>query len=213
MRRTGQRAVLTAILLLALWLVSGCSRQEPEEEEWVPAQSAIQAPKDGPVTETLIETLDEDYYDSAELEKTVRDAVSEYDSANGPQAVEVVSFETEGKTVHLVLNYKDMNAYNDFNQVKFYNGSILGAQMEGFLFDREFYHVDAGAVDSDPLPGEIPVARKQYQVLITDPLHAVEVPGDIVYISTNAKLLGSRIAAPADDAAADSGYLYVIYEF
>ena len=143
----------------------------------------------------------------------VRDAVSEYDSANGPQAVEVVSFTAEGKNVNLSLNYRDMDAYNDFNQVKFFNGPILEAQMEGFLFDTEFYHVDAGAVDSDPLPGEIPLARKQYRVFITDLLHAVEVPGNIVYISTNAKLLGSRIAAPAEDAAEGSGYLYVIYEF
>ena len=212
MRRTGHRAVLTAVVLLALWTVSGCSRQEPEEE-WLPAQSALQAPKEGPVTETLIETLDEDYYDSAELEKMVRDAVSEFDSANGPQAVEIISFTAEGKAVNLTLNYRDMDAYNDFNQVKFFNGPILEAQMEGFLFDCEFYHVDAGMVDSDPLPGEIPLARKQYQVFISDTLHAVEVPGDIVYISTNAKLLGSRVAAPADEAAAEGGYLYVIYEF
>ena len=199
------------LLCMAVTVLAGC-RQEQPEEAWIPTCSALQAPKGAPLTETLIETLDEAYYDSAELEKTVRSAADDYNRSRGTQAVEVVSYETEGQTVRLVMNYTDMTVYNDFNQVKFFNGPILEAQMEGFLFDTQFCHVDDGMIDSDPLDGSIPVSHKQYQVIVCDALHAVEVPGDIVYVSTNARPEGKRVAVPLETDAADD-HLYVIYEF
>ena len=211
MKRTGHWMASGLLLCMAVTVLTGCGSAE-SSEEWIPPCSALQMPKGGPVTETLVETLDQSYYDSAELEKTIRDAVNDYDAAMGTQAVEVVSYEAEGGAVRLVMNYPDMTVYNDFNQVKFFNGPILEAQMEEFLFDTEFYHVAGGEIDSDPLPGTVPVSYKQYQVAICDPFYAVEVPGDIVYVSTNARPEGKRIAVP-DPENGTGSYLYVIYEF
>lgn len=213
MKRTGHwlaGGILTVLMMTAL---TACSGVEPEEE-WIPTRSALQMPKDGPVTETLIVKLEESYYDSAELEKSVRNAVSDYDSAAGAQAVEIVSYETEGRTVDLVMNYTDLNVYNDFNQVKFFNGPILEAQMEEFLFDTEFYHVENGVIDSDPMPGTIPVSHKEYQVAVCGLSYALEVPGNIVYVSTNARPEGKRVAVPDEENDNETdGYIYVIYEY
>ena len=198
----------------AMILLSSCGKEE--KEPWVPEQTALQISEEGTVTETIIDRLDQDYYSSSELEKMVREAVTEYTGANGPDSLQLTEYTSEGKNVRLVLVYGDDADYAAFNSVPFYNGSMLGAQMEGFRFDTEFLKVEKdGTASGRRYPADEPVSHKEYNVLVCDRLHMVEVPGDIVYVSAPAVVQDARIVTPGVSEAAegDAQLLYVLYEY
>ena len=216
--RTGK---LAALACLAVMLLGGC--REQEKEPWIPDETAIQVWEDGKITETIIDRLGESYYDSGELRDMVYDSVKEYTDAHGSEALKVTEFTAEGADIRIVLEYAGAEDYASFNNVKFYNGSMLGAQMEGFSFETSFLIVAKdGSVSSSRVSPDGPVSHKEYQVLVTDRSHKVEVPGDIVYVSAPAMVEDKRIVTPlpfeadVDEdniSSEDAALLYVLYIF
>ena len=201
-------------VVAAMLLLSACGKQE--KEPWVPQQTALQIAKEGVVTETIIDSLDQDYYSSSELEKMVRSSVAEYAGTNGADSLQLTEYTSEGRNVRIVLTYGDDGDYAAFNSVPFYNGSMLGAQMEGFRFDTEFLKVGKdGTASGRRYPSEEPVSHKEYNVLICDREHVVEVPGDVVYVSAPAVVQDARIVTPgaSEMTEGDAQLLYVLYEF
>ena len=223
-----RKLILTALFFSAVYLLGGCTAKEEEEEPWVPAQTAIQADPDGTLTETLIEKLDQDYYDPAELKSMAEEAVREYTSENGADSVRLESFEAEGNSVCMVMIYRGWQDYSGFNNVRFYNGTMLGAQMEGWRMEKNFHPVNPedGSSAGTVVSFEEPLSHKEYYVMVSDPDHIVEVPGEIRYISENASVTDFQYAYPdkteekeeqdtvtGDNPAADeSGRVIIIYE-
>ncbi|MDD2959906.1 MAG: hypothetical protein PHE06_11620 [Lachnospiraceae bacterium] len=229
-----------AAVIMCTLTLSACSL--PSKNEWKPEETSLQVKKDGTLTETVIDQLDETYYNSQELESMIKSSVSEYNQKHGADAITVTALTLENNQVNLTLDYKSAEDYADYNNVKFYNGSMLGAEMDGYLFYNTFKQVDEGTVTKDQLSNEEPLKHKEYQVLVTDLLHVVQVPGDVVYVSENGYPADERVVKPSGESAAKDGenelvlpsdtayvpeedtaavsttdlektYLYIIYEF
>ena len=125
--------------------------------------------------------------------------------------------------IRIVLEYAAAEDYAAFNNVRFYNGSMLGAQMEGYRFETSFQLVAKdGTVSEQKVPADGPVSHKEYQVLVTDRSHKVEVPGNIVYVSAPSQVEDRRIVTPltaaedTDQSAVseqEAGLLYILYEY
>lgn len=132
-KKLRQAAVLAAGLavaagiFLAVRAVTKCFG--PEEQ----TASAIEFRRNGSIVVTSVETLDQDYYDVAELKKTIRDAVSAYNEANGG-GVKQTSFSVTENTAHLVMTYDSPEDYERFNDTTLYVGTVQGARDEGFDF-------------------------------------------------------------------------------
>ena len=212
---------LFAAACTLLLLLSGC--QKKEEEPWVPASTAIQVSQDGRITETIIDRLTESYYSSSELQEMVNASVKDHTAVYGDGSVSVKEFTANGSDIRIVLEYAAAEDYAAFNNVRFYNGSMLGAQMEGYRFETSFQLVAKdGTVSEQKVPVDGPVSHKEYQVLVTDRSHKVEVPGNIVYVSAPSQVEDRRIVTPltaaedTDQSAVseqEAGLLYILYEY
>ena len=234
--RTGKGGGMAAVLVCALML-GGCGMLGEKPLE--PTETALQMKKDGTVTETVIDQLDQNYYSSQELESMINSSVSEYNQSKGGDVITIDSLSIENNQVNLTMTYASAQDYAEYNNVRFYNGSMLGAEMDGYLFYNQFRQVEKGTVTADDLSNEEALRHKEYQVLVTDTSHAVRVPGDVVYVSVNGTPTGPRDVAPVKDASAqteglvlpssavyveednspvtwedlEKTYLYIIYEF
>lgn len=252
----GKIVRLTAVVMCTLML-SGCDLQGtiedlelelPKEvesflgiEEWNPGETYLMVQEDGTLTETVIDKLDQNYYNADELGQMITSTVSEYNQDHGADAVRVDSLSLENNQVILTMTYKTPTDYADYNNVKFYNGSMLGAEMEGYLFYNEFRKVNDGVVEGENITNEEPLKHKEYQVLVTDDSHLVQVTGDVVYVSANASPMGKREVQPVEEAVPakqeglvlpssavyveekddapvtakdlEKNYVYIIYEF
>ena len=227
MNRLFRYVRLSAMACLASLFLSGCAQfqeltaQLMTEDTWEQDRTAVTVDSDGTIHETVLDRLDHDWYSAAELQKMIEDTVAAYCAEHGENAVSVDSLETENGEICLTMTYRNAQDYEDYNHVTFYQGSMLGAQMDGFRFDQTFYRVSRGRKQDKPLSGEEPLSHKEWQVLITSEPHVVCLPGRIVYISENGDLLGKQIAEPIpaeeqgeNEKGEDHDHLlYVIYEF
>lgn len=119
-------AIAAGVLLAVRAVTKGLG---PEEQE----ASAIEFRRNGTIVVTSVEALDQDYYDASELKKTIRDAVSAYNDANGG-GVKQTSFSVTENTAHLVMTYDSAEDYEGFNDTTLYVGTVQGARDEGFDF-------------------------------------------------------------------------------
>lgn len=213
--RAGKIGRLTVVVMCTLML-SGCDLQGtiedlelelPKEvesllgiEDWNPGETYLVVQEDGTLTETVIDRLDQNYYNAEELGQMITSTVGEYNQDHGADAVIVDSLSLENNQVILTMTYKTAGDYADYNNVRFYNGSMLGAELEGYLFYNEFRKVNDGVAESENITNEEPLKHKEYQVLVTDDSHLVQVTGDVVYVSANASPMGKREVQPVEEA-------------
>ena len=184
---------------LAAGLLTGCEKQM--ESAWTPDRTAVQISKDGTVTETVIDTLDQSYYSADELTSMVESAISDYQAEHGDGSVSETSIQIEDGQVTLVLAYASADDYRDFNNITFFNGSMLNAEMEGYEFNQSFIRIEDSKA-GETIDNTEPLSHKEYQVTVADLSHAVQVPGKITYISSNAQLIDAYTAEPVSGTVA-----------
>ena len=212
-----KRRAAAMLFLAAMVMITGCEAKN--DVSWTPDRTALQADETGTLTETLIDTFDQTYYSSSELESMIDEAVRTYNAEQGAEAVTKVSYTSQDGQVELVLQYRSGQDMARFNNEKAFNGSMLGAQMEGYQFDCNFRRVADGVTSEEIISNEEPLSHKEYQVLICNPVYTVEVPGKIAYVSENAVTTAEKIAAARTgtvdqaDSTEDQKLLYVIYEY
>ncbi|MCD7762954.1 MAG: hypothetical protein LUI14_07105 [Lachnospiraceae bacterium] len=193
---TAKRRAAAAGLLAAVTLLGGCSEVEQllgGQTAWTPQESdAISIAADGSVTEIIRDTLDESYYDVSELESMINSEITEYNSEHGEDTILIETFENEGTDVTLKLWYSSAEDYAEFNNVEFFSGSIIGAQMAGYLFDTSFYQVENGVADETAVSSSRVFQNMSAQVVIVQaPMEVHVEEGTVIYISTNAEMLSS----------------------
>ncbi len=195
---------IAAGLCAAGMLLNGCSRKN--QKAWMPQESdAISVASDGSVTEIVQESLDQAYYDQSELDSMIRSSVEAYNQENGGNAVKVVSFKTRNDTVTLELRYASGRDFADFNNVEFYQGSMLNAQLEGFLFDVPFYRIEDGEISGSTVDSGTVLKDLSAEVVIVQAPLEVHVDGDVTYTSTNAEMLSENtVSAKKNEEGAGS---------
>lgn len=194
----------TAVLASAAALLAGC--RMTEEEAWTPREdAAISIDKKGKVTEYLSDELDQPYYNFDELKSMLDGEIAEYNSAHGAGRVAVTLAEQEDGRTKLVITYASGEDYASFNNVEFYYGSMINAQLEGYLFGGAFKEVRDGVVVGEEVDGsEIFHDMSDTVVIVQAPLE-VQVPGDVCFTSSNAGVLRSDVVAADNPEAEDGG--------
>lgn len=234
-------AGLAAALAAAVFLTTGCSTLDKivgadDWMKWQPESTALQIAWDGKVTETIMDKLDEGWYSTDELQNTVAESVKDYNASHDADSITVTQFSAAGGAVRLVLSYKTGDDYASFNNLPYFDGSMLNAEMAGFLFSGTFNEIDKDSVSKKGVPNEEVLSHKEYDVSVADTGHAVQVPGQIRYLSSNAEPVNSHTAVPVQQTTGetekdtsplqgadggkqeqspeekDASYLYVVYE-
>lgn len=148
----------------------------------------LQLEKDGSVTVTYIEEFPSDYYDVSELEAMNKEEVALYNQEKGENVVEVVSTETDGSQLTLVMRYEDMEDYGDMNGLQVYHGTVEQAKALGYNLDHSFKDVKAGSVVTD-MDWEI---LAEHQVVIANEPAAIHTYKNIVYVTENVTVSDSK---------------------
>lgn len=188
----GKRISMTAALIVGILLLGGCEKLG--QSKWTPQEpAAVSIEKDGSVTEFIQDTLDADYYDASELENMINSGVNEYNSKNGEDSIVVKEFTAENGAVNLTMEYASAADYAQFNNTEFFYGSIIKAQLEGYLFDVSFKKVSNGVVQGDEVSGSEVIKSTDKMVLILRGPLEVQVPGDVLFTSANADMLASDV--------------------
>lgn len=188
---------LVAVLSAAAVMMSGCSR-------FSPAETAVSVEKDGTVRAAVIEQLDQDYYKEDELKTSIDQAVAEFTAENGEDSVSVEKYETKDRKVTLLMEYADAGTYADFNQVTFFTGDMVAAGGAGYDFDTVFQQVEKGKVTDDEVSSDEVLNSYNYNVVILEEAMGVEVPGNIVYVSSNVEVTGKKSAKVSEPGQAET---------
>lgn len=236
-----------AAVIMAAFLLTGCSMLDQivgadAWKDWAPDSTSLQVYGDGAVTETIYDQLDQSWYTGDELQDMIARSMNEYNAANGDGALNVTEYSDEGGAVKVKLVYRTGADYARYNNVVFFSGSMLDAQIEGYLFSGSFSSVEGSDIKEEGLDASVPLSHKEYQVVISDGDHVIQVPGEVRYVSSGASVVNSHVVQPGQapgeavtedagtegdgtqvngdqetgeglsDAQADRNYLYIIYE-
>lgn len=199
----------TVLLLAGLLTLSGCGKIEKA------AESTVTVDKKGIVTEILIEDFSSEEYQEDELKKSIEELVSTYNKQAGEEEVTLKKMQVKDGNASVLMQYSTDDAYRAFNQVDFFAGTVEQARKEGYAFAGAFTDAKGQAVSQGTIPAE---CQGQSVMIIREPL-AVLVPGKILYVSKNMKILGedcARLAADSGDTYGNAqvtteAYGYVIY--
>ncbi len=191
-RRRPYRAALLAVLALGAMLLGGCELLE--QNSWQPQEpDAVSIAEDGSVTEFVSDTLDAAYYSATELEAMIQNEVAEYNAAHGEDTILIDKLEMEEGKVSLVMTYASAEDYASFNNTEFFYGTLISAQLEGYLFDVPYKKVEEGVVQAEAVDGSEVVRGLDKQVLVLKAPMEVRVPGDVLYTSANAEILSTDV--------------------
>lgn len=205
-----KKILILAGLSAGLLMLSGCEMLG--ESKWTPQEpSAISIDKKGVITEYVKDTLDQSYYDVTELQSMITSQVDDYNGTHGEDTITVEKFETtENGEVSLEMKYASAEDYEEFNNTEFYYGSMINAQLEGYLFDATYKRVKDGVVESSSVSGSEVIKEMAQQVLIVRAPLEVHVPGNVLYTSTNAEVLSSDVVNATGEQDEDEGATIVL---
>lgn len=188
--RTGKAAAAVG-LCMGVLLLGGCEMLN-QDKRWEPREAdAISISEEGSITEYVRDTLDEAYYSAAELEQMIQSEVSDYNAKNGADSVQVKEFTAEGSDVRLTMEYAKAEDYAAFNNVEFYYGSMINAQLNGYLFDGSYKRVRDGVVQGAAVSGSEVLKKMAAEVLIVTAPLEVHLPGSVIFTGTNAEVLSA----------------------
>lgn len=180
------------LTVMVFSLLTGCSKFSPKE-------TAVSVGKDGAVTAAVIDKLDQSYYDAEELKASVESSVADYNGDAGEDTITVEKLEIgEEGDVELFMKYASYKDYADFNNVDFYVGDITdGYNNGGYRFETGFYQVEKGEITGEEIQREEIFAGANHPMLVFSEDMAVEVPGKILYVSSNVEVTGKKSARMA----------------
>ena len=198
-----------AIFLTVLLSLTGCGGIEKAKE------STVTVSDEGVVTEALIEEFLSEDYDEKELETSIRQMVDTYNTESGKDAVKIMKIQVKEGEATALLQYESDEVYREFNQVDFFTGTVGQAKEEGFTFAETFQDTEGKEVALGIIPDS---CTDQQLIIIREPLNVL-VPGKILYVSNNMKILSSKEAKLEQDVEVSyenaqvitESYGYVIY--
>lgn len=181
--RKGWKAGIAAVLCAGM--IAGCGTSVETDT------SLVHVDKKGAVTSVDVESLDENSYDATELQEFVDTAVEEYNAEHGRNSVKVKELAVEEGAAKLQISYKTAEDYAAFNEIEFYQGTVVNSLAAGYTYDVDFVKVEDGQAAGAATKQEI-YAEDGLKVVIIRANTDVRVEGQICYVSTeNVRLNGS----------------------
>ena len=193
-KRIGAVCVLAAALLLA-----GCGKS------FEPTASSLYIQKDGKLTQAIVESFEQDFYSLDELKSMTEKEVDTYNQDFGEERVSVNRLEVQNETLYLLLDYMDMYAYSQYNDVFCFVGTIDEALDAGLSFDMVFKDTAY-----DEFTAAEATANKKNHVAVLKEEGMVELEQAVKYVSNNVEIIEDKLVQvmPIED---EDEYAYIIY--
>ena len=130
---------------------------------------------------------------AGQILQTIDDSVSAYNQSQEGDPIVVKKFNVTDGKAELYMNYAASRDYQDFNNVTFYAGDLQGAYNQKYEFPDEFQKVENGKVTGSVTRSDI-LSGLNYNVVICSEEMDIEVPGKILYVTTDAVVTGKKTA-------------------
>ncbi|MBQ8597512.1 MAG: hypothetical protein IJ409_06990 [Lachnospiraceae bacterium] len=189
------------LLITGMMILSACGSFGNDTEE-----TRISINKDGSIKSYITESFDKDYYLQEELQQMILSEAASYNRSTGQGSITVEKVEAEEGTARVEMTYAAAEDYSTFNDVLFFVGSPMEAQIAGYDLNVVLSNVK----DTNDTIGEADIlAMEGVMLLITDVPEQVELYGKAVYADDHATLSENNkilLSAESREAA------YVLFE-
>lgn len=195
-------------VLLGLYFVllcialTGCGKDENSRYKEAESDTLFVL-SDSSLVCTVIDLLDQNYYDAEELKAFVEDELRRYNTDG--ENITLIDLSKNDDSVKLILKYSSPGHYADFNSEELFIGTVAEAFNAGYGFEGDFYRYDnLSAVKASDV-----VYNADSNVIIMEPASdiIINVAGTIKFIGKSVKEMNKTTAQiPANCRS------YIIYE-
>ncbi len=194
---------IAALVLFTALLAVGCGKKDKA------AETTLYIEKNGEVTEAIVESWDESFFDEKDLKSDINDEIKDFKSINKDASISMENLEIEDKKARVSMKYDSIASYSGFNKVDAFQGTISEAQSQGYTFDGEYISTDKKpSITVDELDGS-----NKYCVVILSENQKISTDFKILYASDNVKVSGNKKTADIDIKKEDADSLaYIIYK-
>ena len=171
----GLAVLLVIVIILAIFVFGSCGKYDTDT-------SAVHILNNGKIVSVSVEEFDEDSYDKNELKKYIKEVVGSYNEEKGEKLVKQKDYNVENDVASLVMEYATTDAFEDFEGVELFVGTVAEAKEAGYDFKADFVSVTDGKVaeaEADDF-----MKDDAYQIVIIKANTKVCVDGTIAYVST-----------------------------
>lgn len=184
-------------------MFTGCGKTEAEKYD--ADKNTLFVASDSSIISTIIDTLDEEYYDVSELEEYTKREIEGYNNEIPDNAISLVSFTNENDKVKLIIKYLNAKHYFAFNREELYIASVKAALEDGYTFETGFVNYK----DLKEVEPKDAVHDTSANVFIMEPTEdtVVSLPGKVTFISGHVTQMDKKtVQIPANCRS------YIIYE-
>ena len=171
----GLAILLVLVIILAVFVFGSCGKYDTDT-------SAVYVQQNGKVVSVSVEEFDEDTYSKGKLKDYIKEVIASYNEESGEKLVKQKDFVVEDDVASLVMEYATTDAFEDFEGVELFTGTIAEAKEAGYKFDVDFASVADGKVKE--AKADDFMEDEAYQVVIIKANTKVCVAGEIAYVST-----------------------------
>ena len=189
-----------SLLMTGAVILSGCGSDKDV--------TTVTVSKNGEITSDLVEDFDKDKYSIDDLDKTISEEVSKYNSANGADSVDAEKPKMKGdKTVCEKITFSSYRDYAGFNNSQFFCGTVSDALALGYDLGISLKDVkdSSKTMTGDEVASEM---KDKHILIIDEPLHVITY-GKILYISDGVTSSGGKEADISKDM---DGTGYIVFE-
>lgn len=194
-------AVLGAVLLTGM-LLTGCNSELDIAKI---NTSTLNITKTGGVDAIFVEDFSQDYYDQAGLDKMVNEEVDDFIAVNGEGSVKLNTVNVENNMAKVSLAFDGYESYAAFEGEYLFTGTVKAALDSGYSFTED---LKIAGDEGETISATKILEYGDCNVVITSEPVNVIVPGKIMYLSVDAKLLSENTV----DTYENQGETVVIYK-
>lgn len=195
------KAAAAAAFACAAFLLTGCAGVFPGDIELEAGESAIYI-EDGLISYCVMESFDEEYYDSDELESAIDEEVADFnasDLSSGEDGAVVSTFKIKNKEAYLVMEFA--SAQDFLNYVLEYERAS----------SEDFYIGAAGEIPeelelSDELAAALEDAADDDRIIVTTDVMLIQIADESVIEASENCSETDGVITTADDELS-----YIIY--
>lgn len=195
-----KKSMITVISIMCLMLV-GCSLPFGEVDS---DQTSIFVNKKDGITQIIVESFDQSYYNADELRGEIEGKISQYcQQASAEEAVVLKDLTlSEDKQIKVKLEYASDKEYTGFNEKMLFVGTVSQAYQNGYSFE------DLKGVDGTSLSAQALLEKGDMHIVIMEEAQQMKTPTKIAYYSEGVSLLDEKTAMNGNEGQIS----FVVYE-
>ncbi len=192
--------VILLIFSAAIVGLCGCAEKETNIET-----STVYVHKNGQVTDAIVESFEQGYYNAMELQSMLNDEIAAYNTKVGQDDAAVVSkFDVNSGIARVYIDFKSGKDYADFNQKQFFFGTVNEAYDSGIDLNVSLMSTEG----TESLSREDLLEKGKYKILILDDYVNVVLYKKILYTSANVEVINDKEARISNEA---EGLAYLVF--